>query len=228
MLTRFAAATLMLLSTTAIAHAQQRGATRGGSAEAPAWDVNAPPGATVRQVRIDTDEGTWMNVDVSPDGQSIAFDMLGDIYVMGIAGGTPRRITSGLAYDQQPRFSPDGRRIAFTSDRAGGDNIWVMNADGTGARAITSETFTLLNAPAWSPDGRFIAARKHFTTQRSAGTGEIWLYDVNGTGGGQQLIERPNPQHQKELGEPVFAPDGRSIYYTRDASPGGTFQYAQD
>lgn len=229
MLKGLAGVALMLLSTTALAQAQQRGARGGsGGGEAPAWDVNAPPGATVRQVRIDTDEGTWMNVDVSPDGQSIAFDMLGDIYVMGISGGTPRRITSGLAYDQQPRFSPDGRRIAFTSDRGGGDNIWVMGADGTGARAITSETFTLLNAPAWSPDGRFIAARKHYTTQRSAGTGEIWLYDVNGTGGGQQLVERPNPQHQKELGEPAFAPDGRSIYFTRDASPGGTFQYAQD
>ena len=80
---------------------------------------------------INVDEGTWMNVDVSPDGRTIAFDLLGDIYTMPIAGGTPTRITSGLAFDMQPRFSPDGRLIAFTSDRGGGDNIWVMNADGT-------------------------------------------------------------------------------------------------
>src|SRR5690606_24293881 len=129
------------------------------------WDVNAPPGQTTRQVRIDVQEGTWMNLDVSPDGQTIAFDLLGDIYTMPISGGTPRRITSGLAYDMQPRFSPDGRQIAFTSDRGGGDNIWVMNVDGSGARAITRETFTLVNNPTWSADGRFIAARKHFTTQ---------------------------------------------------------------
>ncbi len=76
-----------------------------------------------------------MNVDVSPDGRTIAFDLLGDIYTMPIAGGTPPRISSGLAFDMQPRFSPDGRLIAFTSDRGGGDNIWVMNADGTGVRA---------------------------------------------------------------------------------------------
>ena len=230
MLKGLAAVSLLLLSTTSLAQAQgtRGGSGAGGGGNAPAWDVNAPPQQRLREVRIDTSEGTWMNVDVSPDGGTIAFDLLGDIYTMPISGGTPRRITSGLAFDMQPRFSPDGSRIAFTSDRGGGDNIWVMNADGSGARAITSETFTLTNAPTWSPDGRFIAARKHFTTQRSLGTGEIWLYDVNGSGGGQQLVERPNPQHQKELGEPTFSPDGRHIYFSRDTTPGPIFQYAQD
>src|SRR3954452_10445021 len=109
-------------------------AARAPAASTPAkpdkWDVNAPPGMQTRQIRIDTAEGSWMNVDVSPDGRTIAFDLLGDIYTMPIAGGTPRRIAEGLAYEHQPRFSPDGRRIAFTSDRGGGDNIWIMNADG--------------------------------------------------------------------------------------------------
>ncbi|MGE3396068.1 MAG: amidohydrolase family protein, partial [Sphingomonas sp.] len=224
MVRSLAALSLLLMSSTALA--QQRPA-RGGS-DANAWDVNNPPGQRLRQVPIRTSEGTWMNVDVSPDGRTIAFDLLGDIYTMPIEGGTPRRITSGLAYDQQPRFSPDGNRIAFTSDRGGGDNIWVMGTDGSGARAITSETFTLLNNPTWSPDGRFIAARKHFTTQRSLGTGEIWLYAVSGTGGGVALVERPNPQHQKELGEPAYSPDGRYIYFSRNTTPGNTFEYAQD
>src|SRR3982750_2316635 len=76
-----------------------------------------PAAAAAREIRLDTSEGSWMNVDVSPDGRTIAFDMLGDIYTMPIAGGTPRRIAEGLAYEQQPRFSPDGRRIAFVSDR---------------------------------------------------------------------------------------------------------------
>jgi len=227
MLKRLTAAALLLASTAAIAEAQpaRRG---GGETKPPAWDVNAPPGQRTRDIRIDTTEGSWMNVDVSPDGRSIAFDLLGDIYVMGFAGGTPRKLSSGLAFDHQPRFSPDGTQIAFTSDRGGGDNIWVMNADGSGARAITKETFQLLNAPAWSPDGRFIAARKHFTTQRSAGTGEIWLYHASGEGGGQVLVERPNPQHQKELGEPIFSPDGRYVYYTRNTTPGPIFEYAQN
>ncbi|GAA0735283.1 amidohydrolase family protein [Sphingomonas japonica] len=191
------------------------------------WDVNAPVGATIRQVSIDTDEGSWMDVDVSPDGQRIAFTLLGDIYTMPITGGTPTRIAEGLAWEVHPRWSPDGRRIAFTSDRAGGDNIWLMNADGSDKRQLTKEDFRLLNQPTWSPDGRFIAAKKHFTTGRSLGTGEIWLYHVAG-GGGVQLVKRVSEEHQKELGEPVYAPDGRSIYFTRNVTPGPIFEYAQD
>jgi imidazolonepropionase-like amidohydrolase/Tol biopolymer transport system component len=191
------------------------------------WNIEAPKGATIKQVPIKTDEGTWMDVDVSPDGQTLAFTLLGDIYTMPITGGTPRRIAEGLAWDVQPRFSPDGKRIAFTSDRGGGDNIWVMNLDGSDKRQVTKEDFRLLNQPSWSPDGRFIAAKKHFTTERSAGTGEIWLYHVSG-GDGVQVVERANECLQKELGEPVFAPDGSAIYYTRNTTPGNVFEYAQD
>ena len=191
------------------------------------WNVNAPTGLTTRQVRIDVDEGTWMNVDVSRDGRMIAFDILGDIYTMPIGGGTPTRIAEGLAYEHQPRFSPDGRRIAFTSDRGGGDNIWIMNVDGSDKRQLTKEDFRLLNQPSWSPDGRFIAAKKHFTTGRSLGTGEVWLYHVSG-GAGVPLVKKPNEQHQKELGEPTYAPDGKSIYFTRNVTPGPIFEYAQN
>ena len=222
MIRSLAAVSLLLASTAALAQAQ------GGNREAPKWDVNAPPGQRTRQVPINVSEGTWMNVDVSPDGRTIAFDLLGDLYVMPIAGGRPTRLTSGLAFDMQPRFSPDGRLIAFTSDRGGGDNIWVMNADGSAARAITRETFELLNNSTWSPDGQYIAARKHFTTQRSLGTGEIWLYHVSGTGNGVPLVQRPNPQHQKELGEPAYAADGAAIYFSRNTTPGPIFEYAQD
>ncbi|WP_073973109.1 amidohydrolase family protein [Erythrobacter donghaensis] len=191
------------------------------------WNVEAPKGATIKQVPINTDEGTWMDVDVAPDGKTIAFTLLGDIYTLPIEGGTPKRISEGLSWDVQPRFSPDGTRIAFTSDRGGGDNIWVMNADGSDKRQVTKEDFRLLNQPAWSPDGRFIAAKKHYTTERSAGTGEVWLYHVSG-GGGVQVVERANERLQKELGEPVFAPDGSAIYYTRNTTPGPIFEYAQD
>ncbi len=191
------------------------------------WDVEAPRGATVEQVPIETDEGTWMDVDVSPDGRTIAFTMLGDIYTLPITGGTPKRIAEGLSWEVHPRFSPDGTRIAFTSDRGGGNNIWLMNADGSDKRQLTKENFRLLNQPTWSPDGRFVAAKKHFTTQRSLGTGEIWMYHISG-GGGVQVVKRANEALQKELGEPVFAPDGSAIYYTRNTTPGNTFIYAQD
>ncbi|MBR2172182.1 amidohydrolase family protein [Sphingopyxis sp.] len=191
------------------------------------WDVNAPPGLTTRKVQLAVDEGSWMNVDVAADGRTIAFDLLGDIYTMPIEGGTPTRIAEGLAYEHQPRFSPDGKRIAFVSDRAGGDNIWLMNRDGSDKKQISKEDFRLLNQPSWSPDGQFIVAKKHFTTGRSLGTGEVWLYHVSG-GAGVPLVKKPNERHQKELGEPIFAADGKSVFYTRNVTPGAIFEYAQD
>ena len=195
--------------------------------EKPKWDVASPPGVTTRAVPIDVEEGTWMNVDVSPDGRTIAFDLLGDIYTIPVSGGTATRIAEGIPFEMQPAFSPDGRKIAFTSDRGGGDNIWIMNADGSDKRQVTEEKFRLLNEPTWSRDGNYIAARKHFTTQRSLGTGEIWMYHLGG-GDGVLLVKRASESLQKELGEPEFTPDGTGIYYTRNVSPGNTFQYAQD
>jgi imidazolonepropionase-like amidohydrolase/Tol biopolymer transport system component len=207
--------------------AGQASAQAPAAAKPPKWDVNAPPGMTTREIRIAVDNGTWMNLDVSRDGKLIAFDLLGDIYTMPIAGGTPSRIAAGLAYEQQPRFSPDGKRIAFTSDRGGGDNIWVMNVDGSDKRQVTKEDFRLTNQPSWSPDGRFIVAKKHFTTGRSLGTGEVWLYHVSG-GGGVPLVKKASEALQKELGEPIYAPDGKAIFYTRNVTPGPIFEYAQD
>ncbi|GAB4568943.1 MAG: amidohydrolase family protein [Haliangiales bacterium] len=199
------------------------GAGKAGD-EAEAWDVNSPPGPT-SEVRVDTDEGTWMNLDVSPDGREIVFDLLGDLYTIPITGGQARSLTSGLAWDMQPRYSPDGRWIAFTSDRGGGDNIWILPRAGGEAKAISSESFRLLNAPAWSPDGQFVVARKHFTSRRSIGAGEMWLYHISGSQG-VQLTERSN--QQKDTGEPMFSPDGRYLYYSEDVTPGPVFQYNKD
>ena len=190
------------------------------------WDVTNPPGKK-RTIKIDTAEGTWMSLDVSPDGKTIAFDLLGDIYTMPASGGTATAIASGMAWEIQPRFSPDGTRIAFTSDRAGGDNIWTMSTDGSDMQQVTDESFRLLNNPAWSPDGQFIAARKHFTTSRSLGTGEMWLYHTSG-GSGVQLTKKPSDAHQKEIGEPMFSPDGKHLYYSANTTSGPTFEYAQD
>ncbi|MFN0024953.1 MAG: amidohydrolase family protein [Parvularculaceae bacterium] len=194
--------------------------------DAKKWDVAAPP-MTTRTVAIDVDEGTWMNVDVSPDGRAVAFDLLGDIYVMPITGGAPRRIAEGLPFEMQPKFSPDGSKIAFTSDRGGGDNLWVMNRDGSDKRAVTKETFRLLSSPDWSDDGQYLIGRKHFTTGRSLGTGEVWLYHLGG-GDGVALVKKPNETYQKELGEPAFAPGGNALYFSRNTTPGDTFEYAQD
>jgi imidazolonepropionase-like amidohydrolase/Tol biopolymer transport system component len=188
------------------------------------WDVNQPPGPS-REVTIEVDEGTWMSVDVSPDGREIVFDLLGDLYVIPIEGGEAKALTDDVAWQMQPRYSPDGRRIAFTSDQGGGDNVWVMERDGSNPRAVTKEAFRLLNSPAWTPDGEFLVARKHFTAQRSLGAGEVWLYHQSG-GAGLQMTKKANDQ--KDTGEPVFSPDGRYLYYSQDVTPGPIFEYNKD
>ncbi|HEX7031256.1 MAG TPA: amidohydrolase family protein [Gammaproteobacteria bacterium] len=188
------------------------------------WDVNHPPGPATEAV-IDVREGTWMNIDVSPDGKTLVFDLLGDIFTIPFAGGEATQITSGMAWDMQPRYSPDGDAIAFTSDRAGGDNIWIMNADGSDPRQLTDESFRLLNNPEWTPDGEYIAARKHFTGTRSLGSGEIWLYHTGG-GDGLQLTEKPNDQ--KDVNDPAFSPDGRYLYFDQDTTAGDVFEYNKD
>src|SRR5690606_2444335 len=97
--------------------------------------------------------------------------------------------------------------------------------DGSDARAVTDEKFRLLNSPAWSPDGDYIVARKHFTGMRSLGAGEIWLYHKSG-GKGVQLNKRPN--EQKDLGEPIYTPDGQYVLFSRDSTPGQYFEYSKD
>jgi imidazolonepropionase-like amidohydrolase/Tol biopolymer transport system component len=188
------------------------------------WDVNNPPGPH-HDVAIDVTEGTWMSVDVSPDGKEVAFDLLGDIYTVPIGGGEATALTKGVAWDMQPRYSPNGKWIAFTSDRAGGDNIWTMNRDGSAPKQVTKETFRLLNQPAWTPDSEYLVARKHFTAERSLGAGEMWIYHRSGGDGVQMTKKRTD---QKDTGEPAVSPDGKYLYYSDDTTPGAIFQYNKD
>lgn len=192
--------------------------------ESETWSVNEPMGE-FKTVDVNTDSGTWMSVDISPNGDYVVFDLLGDIYRMPAEGGDAELLRGGIAWNMQPTYSPDGEYIAYTSDENGGDNIWVMKADGSDAYAVTSETFRLLNSPAWSPDGNYLVARKHFTARRSLGAGEIWMYHRNG-GDGVQLTERPNDQ--KDLGEPAFSHDGEYVYFSQDVTPGAVFEYSKD
>ncbi|WP_158828104.1 amidohydrolase family protein [Mucilaginibacter lacusdianchii] len=188
------------------------------------WNIETSQTPT-KKVNITTDEGTWMNLDVSPDGKTIAFDLLGDIYTMPITGGKATLISGGRAWDVQPRFSPDGKQIAYTSDRDGADNIWIMGADGASRRPVTKENFRLLNNPAWTPDGNYIVARKHYTAARSLGAGEMWMYHKTG-GDGIQLTKRKNDQ--QDAGEPVISPDGKYVYWSEDITSGPFFQYNKD
>ncbi|MBK9254124.1 MAG: PD40 domain-containing protein [Saprospiraceae bacterium] len=188
------------------------------------WDVNNPPG-NFKNVSVTTDEGTWMNLDVSPDGKTIVFDMLGDIFSIPVTGGKATPLRTGLAWEVQPRFSPDGKQILFSSDAGGGDNLWVMKSDGSSAKQITKETFRLLNNGEWIPGTDFVVARKHFTSERSLGAGEMWMYHISG-GEGIQLTKRKNDQ--QDVNEPSVSHDGRYVYYSEDMYPGGYFQYNKD
>ena len=96
-------------------------------------DEGLPLGMT-RSVDFETTEGTWMSLDVSPDGKTIVFELLGDLYTLPLAGGSATRITTGPAFDSQPRWSPDGKRIVFLSDRSGAENIWLCDAAGANRR----------------------------------------------------------------------------------------------
>src|SRR5579871_538085 len=105
-----------------------------------------------RKVKFTTDEGTWLSLDLSPDGRTIVFELLGDIYTIPVEGGKATRLTSGQAFDAQPHYSPDGKSIVFVSDRSQSDNIWLMNADGTNLRALTRETDQKFQSPTFTPD----------------------------------------------------------------------------
>lgn len=178
-----------------------------------------PPASPSSTVSFTTDVGTWMNVDVAPDGQTVAFDLLGHIYTVPVSGGAATRLTSGHAWNMHPRWSPDGERLAFTSDREGGDNLWVMGADGADAHAITDESFRLVTQPDWTPDGRFVYGRKHFTGSRSLGTGEVWAWDPSGDGSGHGWTEKGHLE--ADINEPHVDPSGRFLYW----SEAGPFDY---
>lgn len=230
----------LLIGTTIISHsiAQSVGVSVGRSASASddstkadwteKWSVtgkdmwNEWP---TESLEFTTDEGTWMNLDVSPDGQHIVFDLLGNIYIMPVTGGEATPLRMNQAYEIQPRFSPDGQWISFTSDYAGGDNIWIMRRDGSDARQVTKESFRLMNNAVWAPEGDYIIAKKHFSSTRSLGSGELWMFHISG-GTGVQLVEKPNDQ--QDLGQPFMSHDGTYVYYSQDVYPGGMFQYNKD
>jgi len=192
------------------------------------WDVAAPTGGSPTPLAFDTSEGTWMNLDVSPDGRQIVFDLLGDIYLMPIDGSaTPaKRVTSGPAFDMQPRFSPDGKRLAIASDRDGLWNIWTIDLGGGDAKQISRDKRWFVNSPTWSPDGTYVYARRHFVKERSLGAGEVWMFHAGGPNDGLQVTERVS--WQKDAGEPDISPDGRHLYYSKDVTPGANFEYNKD
>lgn len=167
----------------------------------------------VRTLEFSTDEGTWISLDVSPDGSTVVFDLLGDLYTVPMAGGAATRLTSGMAFDDMPRWSPDGQRIAFVSDRDGTDNLWLVAPDGSGLRKITSEVNHSFSSPAWSPDGQYIVARRfggYPSAENYLTNVPLWMVHVDG-GSGVQVFPTDASAKTTNTGA-AFSPDGNTLY----------------
>ena len=129
-----------------------------------------------------------MSLDVSPDGASIVFDLLGHVYRVPVTGGRAECLTqdSGVAVNYHPRWSPDGATIAFVSDRGGQSNLWLMDADGGNPRAVHQDPESRVATPAWLPNGQGIVARWNTLAQpRRSG---LYLFHPDG-GSGVELVD---------------------------------------
>ena len=176
------------------------------------------PGEVARRLQFETDSGTWMSLDVSPDGGAIILDLLGVIYEMDVKGGRAKPFTAdrGLAFETQPTFAPDGKTVAFVSDFSGAENMWTARADGTGLRQVTfGDDDTVLTSPAWSADGKSLYVSRF---RPDLANFELWCYDL---GGGAHLVApiretstTPRGEWRSTLGA-VASPDGRYLYYAR-------------
>ncbi|MBV6522869.1 MAG: Protein TolB [Gemmatimonadaceae bacterium] len=187
-------------------------AAPGGKSGAAA---NTLPLKAARTHTFTTTTGSWISLDVSPDGQSIVFDLLGDLYTLPIAGGKATRLTSGLAYDAQPRFSPDGKKVLFVSDRSGGDNLWIQSLDGKDTTQVTKGNDNLYVSPIFMPDGKYVVASK---SGGLGGTAKLWMYHVDG-GSGVGLVTQP--AQQKMIGAAI----GKESRYVWYAARIGDWQY---
>ena len=175
------------------------------------WDVTEARGNT-RTIDFTTTEGTWLSVDLAPDGTWITFDLLGHVYRMPASGGAAQAVTqnSGVALNFHPRISPDGRSIALISDRRGQNNLWVMDADGSNPRQVFHDLNSRAVTPAWTPDGQYILVQRSGVGGGGGGGGGnvngIWMYHRDG-GEGVRIIQDAGAQW------PSVSADGRYVYY---------------
>ncbi|MCC7002748.1 MAG: PD40 domain-containing protein [Gemmatimonadaceae bacterium] len=187
-------------------------------AQGPAATAVTLPLKSARTHAFTARQGTWLSLDVSPDGQTIVFDLLGDLYTMPIAGGKATRLTSGMAFDVQPRFSPDGKRVVFVSDRSGGDNVWIMSLDGKDTTQLTKGNNNLYVSPEWTPDGAYVVASR---SGGLGGTAKLWMYNVDG-GSGVALTANPAPPANLKMVGAAYGKDARYLWF---AARSGDWQY---
>src|SRR5262245_32433133 len=192
-------------------------AALAGPQEGPSWDVRVPRGTT-REIDFVTDQGTWMSVDASPDGRFLVFDLLGHIYRVPSSGGRAEVLTgdSGVAMNFHPRYSPDGRQIAFISDRGGQNNLWVMSADGASARAVFQDDAVCVVEPVWLPDQSAIVVRRQRACHRgNLASAGLWAHPLV-QGPPRELVKAS----EQAAGWPSISSDGASLYYHYAVRPG--------
>ncbi|MEM7266402.1 MAG: amidohydrolase, partial [Pseudomonadota bacterium] len=191
------------------------------------WEVSNPPYA-LNEVTIKTNETTWSSLDVAPNGEFMVFDMLGDLYKVSMSGGDATPLTQDFAWNIHPSISPDGKQIAFISDKDGLSNVWVMDIDGSNLRQVTKEKSNLIHSPKWSPDGEYLVVTKGIMSSRSIPAGEIWMYHKSGGDGLQIKARNSGKRDQQNIADPVFSHDGKYIYFTENTVPGARFEYNRD
>lgn len=162
----------------------------------------ADAGSAVRQVSVS--EGTNISIAVSPDGRTIAFDLLGLLWTVPTAGGPARCLTDAFADLGYPAWSPDGRQLVFQSYRTGNFHIWTINADGTGLRQLTTG-FADHREPSFAPDGRSII----FSSDMS---GRYAIHLLSLADGRIRQLTHGSSQDA----EPCLSPDGSRFAYVAD------------
>jgi Tol biopolymer transport system component len=192
----------------------QRGPAGAAAARDPMQE--GLPLKPTRTLSFTTTSGNWMSSDVSKDGSTIAFDLLGDIYTMPFAGGKATPLTRGMAFDAQPRISPDGKKVVFVSDRTGGYNLFTISIDKKDTVQLTSGNTNTYESPIWTPDGKYIIATrgsKLWMFPATGGTG-IQLIRADAAGGGRAGGAAATPDVTREEG-PAFGKDPRYIYFAQ-------------
>ncbi|MBN7798788.1 amidohydrolase family protein [Parahaliea mediterranea] len=183
------------------------------------WDI-ANTGQPYYDAEFAVDEGTWMSVDVSPDGKTLVFDLLGDIYRMSSSGGEASLVHGGPAIQRMPGFSPDGKRIVYISDESGSDNVWISDVDGGNPLQVSRETVDVMTSPTWSASEDYIIATKKYADFAKVRSSEIRLFHVQG-GEGHLLVE--TPPNQEIVNEADLSDDGRYLFFTEKVSGASIF-----